>query len=116
MSQDEPKLLVDFNNDDDDDVIVALRKHATGPDPYIGQPRILHDREGNSALGYVTATDDRTISVRVAWDTWREPVVVTQDTTPAVDLMAALRQSVQASRETKQRGDTIVEFPAKISK
>jgi hypothetical protein len=89
-----PSLRVDFNRADDDDVIWAFRKRASDPAGLeLEQALRLYDYEGNQCLGYVVGLLKDKVEVRLEPSTWidAKPVKVT----PVVDLMEALKASVQ---------------------
>jgi hypothetical protein len=64
--------------------------------PVAGSIVRLYDGDGNSCLAAVVRVDDELLWARPDWNTWRVPVEISES--PTVDLLEALRKSVEAAR------------------
>ena len=88
-----PRLLTDFNSADETEAIVLVEDAQIVPtaDEWVR----LVDDDGNNCEGLVSGVANDLIYVKPLWQTWREADTVVG---PIVDLMEALRASVQQAQ------------------
>jgi hypothetical protein len=99
-----PRLLTDFNSADENEAVVLIEDVQIVPN--MGEWVKLADVDGNTCEAVVNSIDVDLIYARPLWSTWREADTVSG---PIVELMEALRASVQQAQADRAGREDRVE-------